>query len=531
MDPNPERGLAKLRSCLLTLTLLAFAAPAQGAPQFQNISVSPDPFSPNGDGVADVLNIEYALSQDADWVSVFVRDSAQALVIKLLDNVPQSVGVHHLVWDGRNASSALAPDGEYTIRFTAGNDSGQGEADRDVTLDATAPVALITKLSPNPFSPDLPQSPDVLEVGLRVDFSSDEDALTVAIGPKGAAPTDTLAVEPVFAGDGDYSARWTGVGASEGLYQVHVSIADAAGNRSTDNSTFSLDRSPPQVGVLFPDDDAVFVQLPDSVEGMAYDRSGVRGVELKYDSGDFHAAPFTVVQDTARWSAPLRDSLQGEGDHTVTARATDAPGHAGSGGDLGGPSSITITLDTVPPSLPTLDPLPSLVRTAGLEVTGHASGAAEVELYLNEFGSPSLSVSVSGSATFSATLELAPGVNEIAALAIDGAGNRSAMSPAVTVELRPEFGIFFNERFRPGDVIEINLDEPARDVSVALYSMSGALLRVLRAAGPSTNFQVLWDGRDSSGSNANNGVYLCRVEAILQDGSIVSSKALLALVR
>jgi flagellar hook assembly protein FlgD len=535
MDSSSERGFSKLRPVLLILALLTSAAPAaaQSPPQFQNISVFPVPFSPNGDGIADVLNVEYELSENADWVTVFVRDSAEGLVVKLLDGVPQSAGVlYHLAWNGKNESSALVPDGEYVIHFTAGNGGGQGtERTWNVSLDATAPSALITGIYPNPFTPDLPQSPDSVRVEMGVDFSSVDDSLTVAVAPKGQAPTDTLTLHPTFAGDGDYRAYWKGTAAPDGLYEILVTIDDAAGNHAADKSALSLDKSPPLVGILSPEDDAVFAGLPDSVFGRAYDRSGVRGVEISYDSRDYVGVPFFTVQDTVYWSAPLRDSLQGQGDHTVGARATDSPGHTGSGGDLGGPSSVTVTLDSVPPSEPTLDPLPSVVRSADLEVKGRASGAATVELYLNDMETPALSVPVSGSHTFSGGLELSPGDNRIAAAAVDAAGNRSAITTAAVVSFRLEFGVFFNERFRPGDFLEINLDEPALDVSVALYAMSGRLLRVLRAEGPSTNFQIAWDGRDGSGSNANNGVYLCRVTATLQNGSLVSDKVLLALVR
>jgi flagellar hook assembly protein FlgD len=535
VDPSQERGFPNLRSNLLIATLLIFAAPAaaQGPPEFQNIAVYPVPFSPNGDGTADVLNVEYELTESADWVTVFVRDSAEGLVAKLLDNVPQNEGVvYRLVWDGRNSSSALVPDGEYVVHFTAGNTDGQGtERTWNVSLDATAPSALITGISPNPFTPDLPQSPEDLRVDLRVGFSSEDDSLTAAVAPKGQSPTDTLALIPAFAGDGDYSAYWSGADAADGLYDAIVSIADAAGNRGEDKSVFSLDKSPPLLGILSPEDDAVFAELPDSVYGRSYDRSGVRAVQISYDSRGYVDLPFFTEQDTVHWSAPLRDSLQGQGDHTVAVRATDSPGHTGSGGELGGPSSITISLDSVAPSEPELDPLPSVVRSADLEVAGRASGAATVELYLNDMEIPALSVPVSGSATFSGVLELAQGENRIAALAVDAAGNRSDLSPGVVVELRIEFGVFFNERFRPGDYLEINLDEPALEVRVALYSMSGRLLRVLRAEGPSSNFQIQWDGRDGSGSDANNGVYLCRVMATLQSGSEISDKVLLALVR
>ena len=123
------------------------------------------------------------------------------------------------------------------------------------------------------------------------------------------------------------------------------------------------------------------------------------------------------------------------------------------------------------------------------------------------------------------------GVNQLAAISVDEAGNRSLFSSTVTVEYRQEFGVFFNERFRPGDSFEIHLDRTARQVTLALYSTSGRMVRILREDAPSVHFTLPWDGYDSSGNPLNSGVYLCRVSAVLQDGTALTQKKLVALVR
>lgn len=512
--------------------LLAAGAWAQGAPQFQNIVVSPTPFSPNGDGAKDQLDIDYELTENATWVTVEARTLGGDLVRTLLGGLSQTSGAHSLVWDGKNESSSLAPDGDYKIHFAAGNAAGQAmERERAVALDATAPRAFIVEVSPTPFTPDLPLADDTLTVVVQVSNSELADSVTVAIVPRGDANGDTLSLTPAFTGDGTYSAYWSDEDDQEGEYEIEVSIADSAGNRGFDRSLFVLDKSPPLVGITDPQGDTFYSELPDSVFGRAFDVSDVRKVEISYDERGFGPVAVTAGGDTLSWSAPLRDSLPGEGGHTIEVRATDDPGHLGVGGELEGPSTIVVTLDTEAPPPPVLDPLPASVRKSTLTVRGVASQADTALLYIDDFETPALTLSVPAGGRFSGTLELHPGENAIVASSTDLAGNRSPLSNPSVVVFNLEFGIFFNERFRPGDSFEISLSEPAREVILTLYSTSGRLVRILRADGPSTNFELAWDGADASGSAVNNGVYLCRVEASLQSGSVLADKKLVALVR
>jgi flagellar hook assembly protein FlgD len=53
----------------------------------------------------------------------------------------------------------------------------------------------------------------------------------------------------------------------------------------------------------------------------------------------------------------------------------------------------------------------------------------------------------------------------------------------------------------------------------------------LRGDGPAEYFNLVWDGLDDSGTSLNNGVYLCRVSAVLEDGATLTEKKLVALVR
>lgn len=113
-----------------------------------------------------------------------------------------------------------------------------------------------------------------------------------------------------------------------------------------------------------------------------------------------------------------------EGANTVTATATDAGGNTGS-------SSITVILDTIPPSI-TLDPVPSLTNNPQLAITGKIEDA-----------SPITAITVNGKSVgttgqspyqFSSDITLTEGSNTITVTATDKAGNTSNSSITVTLD-------------------------------------------------------------------------------------------------
>ena len=343
--------------------------------------------------------------------------------------------------------------------------------------------------------------------------------------------TDELTPAPPFSGDGEYSAVWKDKGYADGFYRVEVFVQDAALNRSTDDSAFTLDRNPPLIEIYDPPANGVFNPLPELFRGKVYDESGVDSVEVSYDDGPFAPVPGVSGRDTLYWESPLRASLSGEGEHTVRVRATDPLGRTGARGNGDGVLTLTVTLDTVRPDPPLLDPLPSVVRTSSLQVSGTADDADSVLIYLNDFEIPAAKARVTIKDTFSGVVELQTGDNQLGARSVDEAGNLSEPSTYASVNYSREFGVFFNKRFRPGDYFEISLDMPAREATLALYSTSGRLVRLLRGNGPSDYFNLVWDGLDDSGTSLNNGVYLCRVSAVLEDGTTLTEKKLVALVR
>jgi len=113
-----------------------------------DLTLSPEPFSPDGDGLDDTLSISFRLSGDAN-LTVKVVDSAGNTVKTLSNEQPFSAGEHTLTWDGTTDSGEPAPDGEYTVQITATPRSRQQPLAQSIARLTRSPLS-ITSVSVTP---------------------------------------------------------------------------------------------------------------------------------------------------------------------------------------------------------------------------------------------------------------------------------------------------------------------------------------------------------------------------------------------
>ena len=88
--------------------------------------ISPNPFTPNGDGVNEVVNISYKLLRltSAVPVAIEIYDLSGRLVRRVYEG-EDSVGEYRHVWDGRDDSNGLVPPGVYLYRLVVDVQSEQ----------------------------------------------------------------------------------------------------------------------------------------------------------------------------------------------------------------------------------------------------------------------------------------------------------------------------------------------------------------------------------------------------------------------
>ena len=88
--------------------------------------VSPNPFTPNADGINDVVNISYKLLRVISAVPVSVEFfDLSGRLIKALYSGADPLGEYEHTWDGRDDFGNLVSPGIYLFRIQADMQSGR----------------------------------------------------------------------------------------------------------------------------------------------------------------------------------------------------------------------------------------------------------------------------------------------------------------------------------------------------------------------------------------------------------------------
>src|SRR4051812_1286194 len=118
----------------------------RSSPVIRRVSM-PLYISPNGDGRKDVAVIRFRLPKADDRVTISMVDANGDEVRRLADR-RLGKGRHHFVWNGRDSSAAILPDGFYYLRVVLG---GQGRGTitrRGIRLVTAKPVPRLLSVSP-----------------------------------------------------------------------------------------------------------------------------------------------------------------------------------------------------------------------------------------------------------------------------------------------------------------------------------------------------------------------------------------------
>jgi gliding motility-associated-like protein len=114
-------------------------------PAITDIFINPNPFSPNGDGINDYVNVGFSISEPTT-VSLKVWDWQGNLVRQIAQNDSLTTGAHTYIWDGKNTQGSYVPQGAYWVEIIA-DDLARNESrykERVVVLtDAEAPKTVL----------------------------------------------------------------------------------------------------------------------------------------------------------------------------------------------------------------------------------------------------------------------------------------------------------------------------------------------------------------------------------------------------
>ena len=109
--------------------------------QVTDVTASPDPFSPNDDGIKDTVDITFNLVGGSTHVDLKIYDAEDNLVATLLEEELAAAGENIVNWGGRDDFGNIVADGTYTYKITIEGSAGAGTIEKSGTIcvDTTPP--------------------------------------------------------------------------------------------------------------------------------------------------------------------------------------------------------------------------------------------------------------------------------------------------------------------------------------------------------------------------------------------------------
>lgn len=180
---------------------------------------------------SDRASIAFSLHR-RDRVTISILDSNEHVIRTLLDNVNKTAGRLRVLWNGRDASGLLAPDGEYRVRVHLPVERRTIQLPNVIQLDTSPPKITLLGVLPRAISPDGDRRAEVAHISFKL--SSGARAL--------------LYVDGKFVTRARLSSRkidWHGKDGNGrvrlGLHRLTVRALDEAGNKSEPTPPVEVD--------------------------------------------------------------------------------------------------------------------------------------------------------------------------------------------------------------------------------------------------------------------------------------------------
>lgn len=467
---------------------LPFSAPSAST-LIAAAALSPDLFSPNGDGRLDRTELSLTLLRAAR-VDVQVRDGNDAVVATLATDQALPAGATPMSWDGSSAQPLA--DATYRVHVSARDaaDPAQSESVqlslvRDTTpplLSEFLPAAAATAQGVVSFRLDEPRL-DRYDARL---YHADAPTPLLQLG---GAAVGTVMLTPLATLD-------------EGEYRLVVTAQDRAGNNASHEHRFRLDKRAPQLQWLAPQADAVLarnsrVALRGGVDDADLERYAVELAPRDSDSwtelaaGTANVAPGTLGE----WLAS-----QPDGDYRLRLSARDRAGNSAA-------LLRNVSVDGTPPQLQLLEPLDGAALGANLRLRGSVSDVHLLD-YLVAIATPSAALAGQWTPLHRGTdavdngvlADLLPGLPDGDYVLRVVASDRAGLTTAVQVNIRidrvaPAAPSQLRGRLDGGDAM---LDwSPPADADLAGYLIyrNGLRLNATPVAAPHYVDAALADGQ------------------------------------
>ena len=248
---------------------------------------------------------------------------------------------------------------------------------------------------------------------------------------------------------------------SDSTYTATIHPTDALGNSSEASLTFSVDNTPPTSPVITTD-----ISLTSNTTLTFEGTRSVDSAQVLVSSAGATIGNVTYPTVTT-WRVTVSGLIEGE--NVVSAYSKDPAGNSSEA------VSKTFVVDTTPPAAPVVDEVPSITTASSLAL----SGTKEAASYMYVKSVKTADGYTSG--TWSKTVSISEGMNNISLYAKDEAGNQSQVvtvqvtrdttAPVISTST-PALNAFTNS----ADSIEINLNDTYSTVDLQA-SLTGALVK------------------------------------------------------
>jgi subtilase family serine protease len=310
------------------------------------LGVSPDIFSPNGDGRRETTTVEYGLQRRAR-VRLQVRDRQGSALRTFEDGAVHDAGERALVWDGRDDTGEPTLEGDHLLWIRAEDPDAPSVYEEKTTrlvLDRTPPGIVITRPSTGSFV-----SPRTAVQGSITDVHLAEYTITVASA--GGSPVEIArAVEERTSVDLASLPELP-----EGSAALQVVATDLAENTRRLDVPFVVDSIPPLARIQSPPESAFLRrgETPIPVTGLATD-DHLESWALRFGAGAEPAAFVAIAQGETGGDGIALGAWDvrfvPDGVYTLSLVATDRAG-------LSTEARVTVTLDSVPPTVAISSPV------------------------------------------------------------------------------------------------------------------------------------------------------------------------------
>lgn len=337
----------------------------------RKFGASPSTFSPNGDGLREVVNVVYDVFSP---VMLDLRVKRGGVIVRrLLSQSPTVPGERAAVWDGLNDAFVATPDGEYTLEIRATSSANATDIQTEETtivLDSTPPIFKLDTVL-RPFMP-----------GSEVFVGSvaDQALIGYQVFVEGPLPTTkrVLFTEGSVVISKSELGTLTQLGLDDASYRIRVLADDDAGNTTNVQTLdFELDSKVPTVTFSNPAP-GTFVSRsrPADISGLLDDRN-LHSADLTIHGNSIYAPP--VSSSSMAITFAFDGMKLPDGSYATQLIGTDKAGNVGV-------ANGTINVDNTPPTAVILSPVANAAIGTKVPVIGTVNDA-NIESWKLELGS------------------------------------------------------------------------------------------------------------------------------------------------